>query len=127
MMLAIALAACIGMPYAVAAELSKADAIKILEAKGYTNVVVAVIINGSVWEVNYGDWKYLGPGVATLNAIGKKDGKETAIMENLFYDKELGWFSYKTEYEQGDDFVTHWKVRLWTTTGYRELSVAPKQ
>jgi hypothetical protein len=62
-----------------------------------------------------------------LDAIGNKDGKETGIMENFFYDKELGWFSYKIEAEHGDDFVYHYKVRLWTTTGYRELKVPPKK
>ncbi len=92
--------------------LEKADAVKILQSMGYQNVAVGAIIQGAGGLVN-------NPSVATVIAIGIRDGKVTKIEQTLTYDKEIGWFYHQFDGNQFGGGET--KIRLWTLAGYKEV------
>ena len=112
--LVISLAVCISTRYAAAAELSKADATKILVSMGYTNVVIAALMPGTGSGAS---GTYFSPNVATVIAYGERDGSPQQIIQALFYDKDLGWLNFEVD-------TGNRRVRLWTTTGYQELKPA---
>jgi hypothetical protein len=103
---------CVGLvgctsPLATGAELSKADATKLLESMGNTKIVVAAVVNGT------GMLAY-GPNVAMVFAYAERNGQPQKIETQFVHDKEFGWV-----YAEID--TTGRRVRLWTTSGYQEL------
>jgi hypothetical protein len=113
-LLASCLAGCTGTQSA-APELSKADATKLLEVMGDKNIVVAGVVNG-IGGMGIG--AFSSPSVAMVIAYAERDGIPQERTETFFYDKQLGWFHYEID-KNGR------RVRLWTTTGYKELKPAP--
>ncbi len=116
-LLAASFAACNYAPAAAAAELSKADAIKLLTSMGYNNIVVAGVVNG-IGGLGMG--AFSSPNVAIVIAYGEKEGTPTQIKETFFYDKDLGWFYSEIDTEGR-------RVRVWTTTGYKVFKPAPNK
>jgi len=106
------LVGCAYAPQAEAAELSRADAAKILASMGHTNVVIGGVVNG-IGSLGVG--AFSGPNVAMVFYDSDQDNEP---MVTFFYDKEIGWFYQQVDH-QGH------RVRLWTTTGYKELKPPP--
>lgn len=92
-------------------ELSRVEAIKLLEAMGDTNIVIAAIVNGVGVA---GLLPVSGPNVTFVSAYTERNGQAEKREQTFFHDKDLGWVLFEVD-TQGR------RVRLWTTTGYREL------
>ena len=122
-LLVIGLAGCSsGVPSATA-KLSKADAAQLLSSMGYETVVVATVVNGAV-ATHIGDSFYTfgfgGPNMAYVKAYGERSGKPVEIVENFVFDQDLGWIYTQIDTQQR-------RVRLWTTSGYKDLRPGPKK
>ena len=66
--------------------LEKREAQRILEAKGYTHVVIGAIVEGTSLSGTG------GLNTAMVFAIARRDGRSVALQpELLLYDRERGW------------------------------------
>ena len=95
----------------VAAELTKPDAVKLLYFMGYQNVICAAVVNGFG---NMGSAALSSPNVAMVIAYGERDGQATRIDQTFFFDKDHGWIYIDID-------VAGRRVRLWTTSGVKQL------
>ena len=86
--------------------LSKDEARRILEAMEWREVKVIAVVEG----VN--EQKISAPSLAFVLALAKRDGAFRDLRLNLYYDRDLGWFSYES---------TPKEFRVWTRDGYREI------
>ena len=98
-----------------AAELSRADAAKLLGIMNYKNVVIAGVVNG-IGTNQQGSFS--SPNIATIYAYGELNSSPNSIMQTVYYDAENGWFHFA---------VSRDGVRLYTTSGYKELKPPGKQ
>ena len=94
--------------------LSRADAAKLLAYMNYKNVVIAGVVNGMGTNAQ---GSFSSANIATVYAYGELNGSANSIMQTFYYDSENGWFHYTV----GRD-----GVRLWTTSGYKELKPPAK-
>ena len=86
--------------------LSKIDAEAILTAQQYKTINVIAIVDGvSVAKV-------ASPALTHVLALAWRDGKWADLHFDVYYDRELGWFTY----ERCDRMY-----RIWTRDGYREI------
>jgi hypothetical protein len=115
-LLAVSLIGCSSNMPSTAAELSKVDSVKLLTSMGRKNIVVAAVIDGIGVM---GLAAFSSPNAAFVTGYAEVDGKPTEINQTFFYDKEIGWFWSEVD-------TSHRRVRLWTTTGYKELRPAEK-
>jgi hypothetical protein len=99
---------------AAAADLSRADAVKLLGLMNYKNVVIAGVVNGIGTNAQ---GSFSSPNIATVYAYGELNGNPNSIMQTFYYDSEIGWFHFAV----GRD-----GVRLWTPSGYKELKPPAK-
>jgi hypothetical protein len=98
-------------------QLEKTDATKLLGTMGYTDVTVAAVIHG---QHRRGDMQHppmSGDSLATIIAMGKLKGSPQQIEQNVFYDKDIGWFFYE---------LTNAELRLWTVSGYKAITSSSK-
>ena len=86
--------------------LTKDDARRILEAMEWREVKVIAVVEG----VN--EQKISAPTLAFVLALAKRDGAFRDLRLNLYYDRDIGWFSYESTPQQ---------FRVWTRDGYREI------
>jgi hypothetical protein len=86
--------------------LSKDDVRRILEAMEWREVNVIAVIQG----VN--EQKVAAPSLAFILALARRDGAYKDLRLDLFYDRDLGWFSYESSPKL---------FRIWTRDGYREI------
>ncbi len=97
--------------------INREETIKILEAMGYTNVIIGVVIEGA---------SYLGIGgdnTALIAGIAKKDGKSVTLggnleFEMLIYDRRIGWCTYNTEL---DKETNQHMIKIYTKNGEKIL------
>ena len=87
-------------------ELTKDDARRILAAQDWQNITVIAVINGVSRD------KVASPSLAHVLALAHRDSKWQDIKFDVYYDRDLGWFTY----ESSDG-----KFRIWTREGYREI------
>lgn len=113
--LLILLAAYFMTPGAAWAQLSRADATKLLTLMGDTNVMVAGVVNGVGRD---GGVSFGSPNAAMVIAYAVREGKPQERRITFYYDHDLGWFYTEI------DPVGH-RVRLWTLTGYKEIKATP--
>jgi len=85
---------------------TREEAASILSAMEYREVNVIAVVHG------VSDGKVTAPSVASVLALAKRDGAYADLKLNLFYDRELGWFTYESTPRQ---------FRVWTQAGYREI------
>jgi hypothetical protein len=100
---------------AAAAELSRADATKLLGLMNYKNIVIAGVVHGIGTNTQ---GSFSSPNVATIFAYGELNGNPNSIMQTVYYDNEIGWFHFAVQRDG---------IRLWTPSGYKELKPAPAQ
>ena len=103
---ALAVALLIGMAASALAEpptLTKPDAAKIIQAMGYSNVVIAFIVTN--------------PQGVEVRALGSKNGTLQNVDQRLQYDNDLGWF-HSEPLMQYSEFIGY---RIWNTNGYSEI------
>lgn len=93
------------------AQLSRADAAKLLVMMGDTNVVVGTVVNGVGRE---GSVTFGSPSAALVTAYAERNGQSFERRITFYYDRDVGWF-----YSEVDP-AGH-RVRLWTLYGYKEL------
>ncbi len=86
--------------------LTKEDARLILEAMDWRDVNVVAVVQG----VN--EKKVVAPTLALVLALAKRDGDYRDLKLDLYYDRDLGWFSYESSPKL---------FRIWTRNGYREI------
>lgn len=86
--------------------LTHEDAQRILEAMEWREVNVIAVVQG----IN--DAKVTAPTVAFVLALARRDAAYRDLRLNVFYDRELGWFTYESTPKQ---------FRVWTREGYREI------
>lgn len=87
-------------------EFTKDDARGILVAQDWQNITVIAVINGVSRE------KVASPALSHALALGYRDGKWQDLKFDVYYDRDLGWFTY----ENGNA-----RFRIWTRDGYREI------
>ena len=98
---------------AAAADLTRAEATKLLGHMGLENIVIAGIVNGII--SNGVDAPRAGSShVATVFLYSEMNGKPANRTQIFFHDNEIGWFYQEINYDTKT-------VRLWTTSGYKEL------
>jgi len=94
--------------------LDRKEATQILEAMGYTDIIIAAIQHDSS---NLGTG---GPGSAWVTGIAKRDGKSVliggAFGEKLFYDQQNGWCSVQWGAEAKEPIIN-----LFTKDGKKIL------
>ena len=86
--------------------LTKDDARRILEAMEWRDVNVIAVVQG------LNEQKVAAPTLALVLALAKRDGAFSDVKLNVYYDRDLGWFSYES---------TPKEFRIWTRDGYREI------
>lgn len=86
--------------------LTKPDAKRILEAMEWRDVTIIAIVEG----VN--EAKITAPTLCYVLALAKRDGNFQDLKLNVFYDRDLGWFTYESSPKL---------FRIWTRDGYREV------
>ncbi|MFC1489145.1 hypothetical protein ACFL6B_04780 [Thermodesulfobacteriota bacterium] len=96
---------------ALAAELSKSDAEKLLRIMGDESVVVAAVVNG-LGAAGLG--AVGGTNVATVIGYAERKGKAKEVKQSFMFDNDLGWFYYEVDLKRK-------RVRLWTADGYKVL------
>lgn len=96
-------------------ELTRTDALTILRFSGHTDVNLVAIVQG-VGHMGLG--AFSSPTAAIIIASAKQNGRNVGVELPLFYDQNIGWFYFEKKDES---------IRLWTKTGYREESAAPRQ
>ncbi|MGA2769813.1 MAG: hypothetical protein ABSG26_03255 [Bryobacteraceae bacterium] len=100
---------------ATAAELSSADADKLLANMGYKNVHVILVVNGVGGLPNMMS-ALQSPNLAIVVAYGENaQGQPKDLKETVYYDKDLGWFYYELD-------AVNRQIRVWTTTGSKLAS-----
>lgn len=100
---------------ATSAELTKSDAVKLLENMGKKNIVVAAVVQG-FGRIPMSPISLSSPNVAyVIGYAERKNGNREEVERPFFYDKDIGWFDYEVD-------PTNRRVRLWTVQGYKELS-----
>lgn len=102
--------------FALAAELSKADAAKLMGFMGYKNPNIAAVING-VGIIPESLNTYGSPNAAVVVGIGESDKGSKTFAYSFFFDKDVGWFYYEND-EKGA------RVRMWTLRGYMEIKLS---
>jgi hypothetical protein len=86
--------------------LGKDEAEAILNAQQYKSITVIAVVNGvSVAKV-------ASSSLSHVLALAWRDGKWADLHFDVYYDRELGWFTY----ERCDRMY-----RIWTRDGYREI------
>lgn len=95
------------------AQLSRAHAVRLLTLLGDRDVVVAGVVNGMGRDPATGTI-YAANNVAMVIAYTERNGRAMERHVTFFFDQDLGWF-----YSEVD--TVNRVVRLWTTSGYREL------
>jgi len=86
--------------------LTKDDARRILEAMDWRDVNVIAVVDG------LSEKKVVAPTLALVLALAKRDGNYQDLRLELYYDRDLGWFSFES---------TPKLFRIWTRDGYREI------
>jgi hypothetical protein len=87
-------------------ECTKEDVRRILLAQDWTNVNVIAVVNGLTRD------KVAAPSLCHVLAIARRDNRWQDLKIDLYYDRDLGWFTY----ESGAELF-----RIWTRNGYREI------
>ena len=87
-------------------ECTKDDVRRILLAQEWTNVNVVAVVNGINRE------KIASPSLCHALAFGSRRGRWQDLKVDLYYDRDLGWFSYESSPEL---------FRVWNRDGYREI------
>lgn len=95
------------------AQLSRADAVRLITLLGDKNVVVAAVVAGVGRDPTTSS-TFGADNVSLVIAYGERDGKPVERRLTFFYDNDLGWF-----YSEID--LVNRRVRLWTVSGYKEL------
>lgn len=87
-------------------EFTKEDAKKILLAQEWQNVRVIAVINGvSIAKV-------ASSSLSHVLALAYRDGKWADLKFDVYYDRDLGWFTYE---------ASNTKYRIWNSNGYQEI------
>ncbi len=86
--------------------LTKEEARLILEAMDWRDVNVVAVVEG----IN--EKKVVSPTLALVLALAKRDGDYRDLKLDLYYDRDLGWFSFESSPKL---------FRIWTRNGYREI------
>jgi hypothetical protein len=102
--------------FGYASELSKSEATKLLTFMGYTNVVVAAVVNGVGMGGEFAA-PVGSPNCAFVIGYGEQHGERFAIRQTFLFDKEIGWFTSSPGLTANKKLV----IKLWTVQGYREL------
>ena len=97
--------------------LQKADAAKIIISMGYQNVNIGAIIQG--FGVHPGSHNVAPMPISTSSVskvlgYAEREGKPKKIEQEIFYDKDIGWFYFEMDEEKN-------RMRIWTTVGYAEV------
>jgi hypothetical protein len=92
---------------------ARSQAVQLLTSMGYKDVRVGAIVHGFAPMTG-------SQNVATVVAIGHRDGKLHKLERHFFYDDEIGWFSYEYDGSEMKGTPTT-KLRMWTLSGYREV------
>ena len=87
-------------------ECTKEDVRLILAAQDWTHVNVIAVINGLNRE------KIAAPSLCHTLALAWRDGRWQDLRVDLYYDRDLGWFTYESSPEL---------FRLWNRAGYQEI------
>jgi hypothetical protein len=93
---------------AIAADLNRADAKKLLGFMGCSNASIGILINGFAPA---GFTGATGPSVAFVSAICDRNGKDVGQEYTLLYDSDLGWIYYEPKKEEG-------VIQRWTMNGF---------
>lgn len=100
------------LPFALLADepvpppISKDDAKRILETMDWLDVKVIAVVQG----VN--EKKVVAPSLAMVLALARRDGKYQDLKLDLYYDRDLGWFTFESNPQL---------FRIWNRDGYREV------
>jgi hypothetical protein len=89
-----------------APEFTKDDARRILAAQEWENITVVAVVNGVSRE------KVASSSLSHALALAYRDGKWQDLKFDVYYDRDLGWFTYE---------CANAKFRIWTRDGYREI------
>jgi hypothetical protein len=93
--------------------LDRGVAVKILEAKGYTDVVIGAIVEGTSLRGTG------GPSTAMVFAIARHHGQSVNLQpELLVYDREIGWCDLDIVWNHE---TNAYLILLYTAKGPRKL------
>jgi hypothetical protein len=97
--------------------IDRKEAIKILEAEGYTNIIIGAIVERfSLLGVG-------GTNTAVVTGIAKKEGKSVKLggdmeFEMFIYDRQIGWCNFDIEW---DKKTNEYMFILYTKKGKKIL------
>src|SRR5687767_9257808 len=86
---------------------TKDDARRILVAQEWRDIRVIAVVQGVSAA------KVASPSLSHALALAQRDGRWTDLKFDVFYDRDLGWFTYESS-PQG--------FRVWTREGFREIT-----
>jgi hypothetical protein len=87
-------------------EFTKDDARRILAAQDWENITIVAVVNGVSHD------KVASPSLSHALALAYRDGKWHDLKFDVYYDRDLGWFTYESYND---------RFRIWTRDGYREI------
>jgi hypothetical protein len=107
------------VPYSLALgadirSLSRDEATRILQAKGYTHIVIGAIVEGTTLSGTG------GPNTAMVFAIAKQRGSSVNLQpELLLYDRDIGWCDLDIDWNHQ---TKEYAIFLYTTKGTLKLT-----
>lgn len=102
------------------------EVMAMLDAANYKDIVIGHVVQGSgivnstpvtISANGALAGHYYSENVALIRAIGRRGGKQEEIIWTIWFDPAIGWHYIEVK----DDS----KIRLWTKSGYKELSLPP--